>query len=209
MIEQTAPTKVPRVIKYFGVRSPQEHVVTSALMRNNFITFKEPLSTINTITVAFILSYKFAMSNSKKFIEEIIKAHNEYREKHQAPPLRHSAELTSEAQRWADHLAATNTFQHSNAKIGGERLGENIAMKWSSKPDSYTDSRLYDLSVVWKGSREIGIGRSQTSDGKILIVTNYRPTGNVIGQYSLNVLPPKDGKITLPANKALCIISHN
>ena len=43
--------------------------------------------------------------------------------------------------------------------------------------------------VVWKDSKEIGVGRSKTKDGKIVVVTNYRPAGNITGSYTTNVLP--------------------
>lgn len=46
--------------------------------------------------------------------------------------------------------------------------------------------------VVWKESREVGVGRARTNDGKVVVVTNYRPAGNRPGAYSTNVLPPSD-----------------
>lgn len=46
--------------------------------------------------------------------------------------------------------------------------------------------------VVWKGSREIGVGKARSNDGKILVVANYRPAGNVIGRFSENVPAPSD-----------------
>ncbi|XP_071097472.1 uncharacterized protein [Haliotis cracherodii] len=158
--------------------------------------------------------------SDRKFIDEVVKAHNEYRSRHQAPSLSHSKDLSSTAQKWADHLALTNTFQHSNASLKGEPLGENIAMKWSSRPDAYTGQEVTDqwysevkmhafggeprslssghfTQVVWKGSKEVGVGKAQTRDGKIIVVANYRPAGNMMGDYARNVLPPKDGKIVI------------
>jgi len=44
--------------------------------------------------------------------------------------------------------------------------------------------------LVWKGSREIGVGRAITADGHcIFIVCNYHPAGNIAGEYKKNVLP--------------------
>lgn len=74
----------------------------------------------------------------KKFIEEVIKSHNGYRKTHQASDLEHSKDLSKHAQKWAEHLVAINGFQHSDCDVKGERVGENIAMKWSSQPNSYT-----------------------------------------------------------------------
>lgn len=158
----------------------------------------------------------------KKFVDDAVKAHNEYRKRHQASPLSHNKDLSAHAQRWADHLASTGSFQHSDATLKGEKLGENIAMKWSSSPDAYTGQEVTDqwysevkmhqfggeprslstghfTQVVWKGSKEVGIGKAVTRDGKVIVVANYRPAGNMVGSFAANVLPPKDGKIILPA----------
>lgn len=160
----------------------------------------------------------------KQFIDEIVKAHNEYRSRHQASSLSHAKDLTDYAQKWADHLVATNSFQHSDCNHKGQKLGENIAMKWSSRPDAYTGQDVTDqwysevkmytfggepstlqsghfTQVVWKGSKEIGVGKAQSRDGKTIVVASYRPAGNMVGSFRDNVLPPKDGKILLPVQK--------
>ncbi|VDI12785.1 Hypothetical predicted protein, partial [Mytilus galloprovincialis] len=47
------------------------------------------------------------------------------------------------------------------------------------------NSRTDDISSgVWKESREVGVGRARTNDGKVVVVTNYRPAGNRPGVYS-------------------------
>lgn len=53
-------------------------------------------------------------------------------------------------------------------------------------------SQGHFTQVVWKGSREIGVGKARSNDGKILVVANYRPAGNVIGRFSENVPAPSD-----------------
>jgi len=53
--------------------------------------------------------------------------------------------------------------------------------------------------LVWKSSREVGIGRAQSRDGKWFVVANFFPAGNFIGHNAENVFPPRDGKIVLPA----------
>ena len=55
--------------------------------------------------------------------------------------------------------------------------------------------------VVWKGSQDVGVGKATARDGKVIVVANYRPAGNMMGRFSDNVLPPKDGKIVLPVEK--------
>ncbi|XP_062619260.1 Golgi-associated plant pathogenesis-related protein 1-like isoform X1 [Saccostrea cucullata] len=155
--------------------------------------------------------------SDSQFTDEVIRSHNEYRKKHSVQPLTHASDLSTQAQRWAEVLAQTNTFKHSNASLKGERLGENIAMKWSSNPqDSYPGQEVTDqwyseikffnfgteprnlsaghfTQVIWRGSREIGVGRACSKDGKIIVVANYRPAGNVVGRFTDNVPAPVTG----------------
>ena len=44
--------------------------------------------------------------------------------------------------------------------------------------------------VVWKGSKEIGVGKAHSDDGRVYVVVNYLPAGNYVGQHAGNVLPP-------------------
>ncbi|XP_063723917.1 Golgi-associated plant pathogenesis-related protein 1-like [Symsagittifera roscoffensis] len=114
------------------------------------------------------------------------------------------------AQQWAQHLASNNEFQHSNNK----EYGENIASHWDSSGKQmsgrevadmwYKECSNYDYSkgdyirgtghftqMVWKNSRKVGIGTAVAKDGKMIVVANYKPPGNIIGEFKDNVLPPK------------------
>lgn len=165
------------------------------------------------------------MPIDKKFAEEALGAHNEYRKRHQASNLKLSSDLNDFAQRWAEHLVATNKFEHSDCNLKGEKLGENVAMKWASGPTNYTGQDCTDQwysevkdhtfgcepsslksghfsQVVWKGSKEMGIGKAEDGKGKTIVVASYRPAGNMMGKFAENVLPPKDGKILLPVDKS-------
>lgn len=42
--------------------------------------------------------------------------------------------------------------------------------------------------MVWKSSHELGVGVAKTKKGKVLVVCNYNPRGNVVGQFNSNVL---------------------
>jgi hypothetical protein len=164
-------------------------------------------------------------SDNTSFVSDCIKSINSYRHHHQVEALSHNSELTAVAQKWAEHMAQHDSFGHNpDAKHHGERLGENCAMKWTSDKQDFTGSQVadqwyseverYDFSknsgpstghftqLVWKSSHEIGVGRSQTREGKWLVVANFYPTGNCVGRNAENVLPPRDGKILLPASSA-------
>lgn len=150
----------------------------------------------------------------KAFIDECVKVHNKYRKKHGVSSLSHAKDLSAFAQKWAEHLAASNSFQHSDCMHKGDRLGENIACKWSSSGGDYSGKEVCDqwyseiskhdfkieprstgtghfTQMVWKGSKEIGVGKAKTSGGKVIVVASYRPAGNLVGSYKENVNPPK------------------
>ncbi|RUS71314.1 hypothetical protein EGW08_020922 [Elysia chlorotica] len=150
----------------------------------------------------------------KEFREQGLKAHNDRRKKHGVPPMKLNNDLNKYAQEWADHLVKTSTFQHSNCTLSnGERVGENIAQKWSSAGADFTGEEATEMwyseiskhdykseqsmgtghftQVVWKDSVELGLGKAKSSDGKCFVVGSYRPAGNFIGQFTKNVFPPK------------------
>lgn len=54
--------------------------------------------------------------------------------------------------------------------------------------------------VVWKGSKEMGVGRATARSGNIYVVANYAPGGNMQGSFQANVLPP--GNYNIPVAKA-------
>ena len=49
--------------------------------------------------------------------------------------------------------------------------------------------------MVWKDSKEFGIGKAITRENKVILVGQYKPPGNIIGQYEDNVFPRDDGFI--------------
>ncbi|XP_071801937.1 uncharacterized protein [Asterias amurensis] len=145
----------------------------------------------------------------KAFQKDALLAHDKLRENHGAPPLKLNKDLTAHAQQWADHLAATNTMVHSKQ----QEYGENIAMKYSSAgtefsgqeatDDWYSEVKDYSFSrpgfhsgtghftqVIWKDTKELGIAKAIAGNGRVFVVANYRPPGNVMGRFPENVLPP-------------------
>ena len=48
--------------------------------------------------------------------------------------------------------------------------------------------------MVWKNTKKLGIAKAKSpKSGKIIVVANYEPAGNWIGQYKDNVPPPMQG----------------
>lgn len=146
-----------------------------------------------------------------KFEEVALKKHNEYRKKHGCSSLKLDKKLCKYSQEWADKLAKENKFEHrQNAKYG-----ENLYCSWSSNPKSgcpgdkpveswYSEIGQHKFGseprsmgtghftqVVWKNSKTLGIAKARSSSGKIIVVANYEPAGNFVGQFVQNVPPPK------------------
>lgn len=48
--------------------------------------------------------------------------------------------------------------------------------------------------MVWRDSRELGVGMAKNRSGQIFVVANYDPPGNFIGSFTENV-PPIGGFI--------------
>ena len=79
------------------------------------------------------------MGDLNKFRDEALRAHNKYRANHSAPSLKLNREICATAQSWADNLARTNSFKHSSDRnYKGDKMGENIAMKYTSSMDYYS-----------------------------------------------------------------------
>ncbi|XP_038128995.1 GLI pathogenesis-related 2, like isoform X2 [Cyprinodon tularosa] len=126
-------------------------------------------------------------SASKQFAEEVLQCHNEYRKKHQAPPLKLCSKLSREAARYAESLASTRILKHSVESSRGS-CGENLA--WASY-----DQTGHFTAMVWKSSKKLGVGKATASDGSSFVVARYFPAGNITnqGHFENNVLPPKTG----------------
>uniref|UniRef100_A0AAY4EJ34 SCP domain-containing protein n=1 Tax=Denticeps clupeoides TaxID=299321 RepID=A0AAY4EJ34_9TELE len=152
------------------------------------------------------------------FEKEFLDAHNTYRQKHGAPPLTMSRELSRSAQKWAEKLLAAKILKHSDTD-DGENLfyasssspkkysGNEAVDKWYNEIEKYKFSRPgfqsstgHFTQVVWKSSKELGLGVA--TDGRtIIVVGQYHPAGNVTnpGYFQENVLP--EGTPADPVNK--------
>ena len=46
--------------------------------------------------------------------------------------------------------------------------------------------------MVWVNTTKFGCGKARSRTGKIIVVANYLPRGNIPSVFHLNVLPPSD-----------------
>uniref|UniRef100_U5EXX7 Putative scp-like extracellular protein n=1 Tax=Corethrella appendiculata TaxID=1370023 RepID=U5EXX7_9DIPT len=143
-----------------------------------------------------------------EFSLAMLKHHNEYRKKHLAPNLTLNADLTYDAQQWAEILARDDRFTYRQ----NSKYGENLYCLWSSDRSAmanpkdvcrswYEEVKQYSFNnepkgiikggqftqMVWKSTKEMGVGFSKTRSGKVIVVATYYPRGNVFGQFLANV----------------------
>ena len=139
--------------------------------------------------------------------EEALAFHNKARNDVGVAPLTWSSELSSYAQEWADHLAKNSgcKLEHrSSSGNNGKNYGENIAMRppqnhsakdaskaWYDEISQFTnvilnENNWYDTGhysqMVWHNTTQLGIGSAKCANGNYIIVANYDPSGNYMGQ---------------------------
>uniref|UniRef100_I3JF70 Golgi-associated plant pathogenesis-related protein 1 n=1 Tax=Oreochromis niloticus TaxID=8128 RepID=I3JF70_ORENI len=142
-------------------------------------------------------------SASKQFAEEVLRCHNDYRMKHQAPPLKLSSKLSKEAARYAESLASTRILKHSVESSRGscgenlawasyDQTGKDVADRWYDEVKQYNFNRHF-TAMVWKSTKQLGVGKAIASDGSSFVVARYSPAGNITnqGHFENNVLPAK------------------
>lgn len=146
-----------------------------------------------------------------EFRQEVLDTHNKYRSSHKVGTLKSNGELNKLAQEWADHLTTAGGLSHSKNTYEGKRIGENVASRWGSIGADYTgrevvdqwyaEEKKYDYErdyqseaghfsqVVWKNTEEMGVGKAFGEDGRVYVVVNYYPAGNILRHFKENVLP--------------------
>ncbi|VDK44129.1 unnamed protein product [Anisakis simplex] len=146
---------------------------------------------------------------SERFYQQIIDAHNRFRAQHGSEPLVVSAELSEQAQNWANKLALRGHLAYCELPGIGENItffplwidGEKVVEHWYNEHVKYEydtpgwqAGTNYFTQVVWKSTSEIGIGRSfvaarpveqQTALGAIALPT---PTITAVQQRELNAI---------------------
>lgn len=140
--------------------------------------------------------------------QKILDHHNKVRKQVKTEKLVWSNSLSAYAQQWADNLAQNNNckLEHSKCQDNtGKRLGENIywgsdrtvyspidaSLSWYSEISFYGGGPIggsrfnkygHYTQMVWKSTKEIGVGVAYCKDGGIIVCASYYPAGNVIGE---------------------------
>lgn len=62
--------------------------------------------------------------------------------------------------------------------------------------------------MIWRDSRELGVGMAKNRSGQIFVVANYDPPGNFIGSFAENVPPIGGFDESADAPKQLAVLSE-
>jgi len=142
---------------------------------------------------------------SSEEMRTLLTLHNKARADVGVDPLAWSKSMAVYAQSWADHLASTSCRMEHRPRSGKwkQMHGENLligtvgyhgvvdAVKaWEREKSLYHGAALnssnwypsgHYTQMVWKTTRYIGCAKAECR-GNVIVVCNYDPPGNVLGQ---------------------------
>lgn len=143
---------------------------------------------------------------SAKEAKDALDFHNQARAEVGVEPLTWSAEISSYAQEWANYLATQNNCQlkHRSQAENPKKYGENIALRppqsgsalesskaWYSEISKFQNVVLNSSNwyaaghysqMIWRNTKKLGIGAAKCKNGYYIVVGNYDPPGNYMGQ---------------------------
>ena len=146
---------------------------------------------------------------AETLVREAVTTHNKFRRWHNAEPLKWSDELGKGAQEIADALAERKVLALSDLnELPGESIsqlwhhysnaGEKATENWYEEVKNYnfeapriTDKTRHFTQMVWKATKEVGVGISKSLGGEYtFVVALYKPAGNNVATISNNVEMP-------------------
>jgi pathogenesis-related protein 1 len=165
------------------------------------------LMIVSASAMAQIVGENTGSEITQAVAQEALDFHNKARKDVGTDPLSWSAELASYAQAWANNLASRNcAFEHRSASNSPDKknYGENIfwgsgsmynavdaSKSWYNEIEQYVHGTLTNdnwsvaghyTQMVWQSTTSVGIGVATCQDGAVIVVANYDPPGNYLGQ---------------------------
>jgi hypothetical protein len=143
-------------------------------------------------------------------ITTLLDHHNQARKELKIPALIWNPAIAAYAQEWADFLAKKKKcklIHREELKNNPKELGENLywvssvenfqvvqaSDAWYSErsffknqPFSYNMANQagHYTQMIWSGTREMGAAKATCPSGAVIVVANYFPMGNTIGQLA-------------------------
>lgn len=152
--------------------------------------------------LALALLMSAAPVSASDMTDQILAVHNAERAEVGVAPLTWSNDLAGDAQTWADHLAATGSFQHDNSSDGENLwMGTRDAYSYSQMAQAWADEKALFIygafpnvssdgnwasvghytQMIWHSTTQIGCAIGSGS-GMDVLVCRYRSPGNYMGQ---------------------------
>ncbi len=138
-------------------------------------------------------------------VRQLLTVHNGVRAEVGVGPLVWSKRLAMYAQEWADHLASTSRRMEHRPHSGKwkQEHGENLfsgtagyygvadaVAAWVREKSAYHGETIdmpnlyaygHYTQLVWRNTKSVGCAKVEC-DGNVIIVCNYDPPGNFLGQ---------------------------
>ena len=161
-------------------------------------------------TLALLISFssfgQTKILNEKDLMNALI-VHNKERQLLGIKKLEWSTDLQKDAENYAEYLARTETFEHSNGNQQGENLyyeynSESITDKpfqrasidWLAEKKDYKYAKIGDrkntnkmighyTQMIWEKTNKFGMGAYVNKNGEIYVVARYFPAGNYLREY--------------------------
>jgi pathogenesis-related protein 1 len=175
------------------------------------LPFAKFISILFFLVASFGFMNGGAQTDKPVTIPQILDAHNAYRTEVGVPALTWSDDLAKFAQDWANELALNRSCQLSHRPDDendpwNQKYGENIYLgggsnwtptvldavaSWGEEKKDFdvNTKNCKDGSVcghytqmIWKNTNEVGCGISVCPDGNVIVVCNYNPSGNWVGE---------------------------
>ena len=180
----------------------------SDLQENTLTDLDKSNKNINNISRLLTSSSKNVNKiKNTQFNLEVLDEINKYRLKHGVEELVMNEKINKISQKYAEKMARESELELSGNKFKEKELGEIIfSCKDDITPKELVDiwynhgSKNYDYKkeptictnftqLIWRNSKQFGLGHIITRDNTLYIVANFYPEGNIKGQFLKNVFP--------------------
>ena len=178
---------------------PQDIIITEKGKSNKKIRNISRILTSSSKDVNKIKNTKFNL--------EVLDEINKYRLIHGVEELVMDENINKISQKYAEKMARESELELSGNKFKEKELGEIIfSCKEDISPKELVDiwynngSKNYDYKkepivcsnftqLIWKNSKQFGLGHILTRDNTLYVVANFYPEGNIKEQFLKNVFP--------------------